>query len=92
MQIDTEPFRVGPVLVQRTLSSSAEYRTRHAHHWRGYLCPWNTPKDEIGTIGKLIEVTSRQQLIRERDAYRAELDPYADVQLAYYEVIDAGST
>ena len=87
-----KPIRVGSMLVQRTLSSSADYRVRHEHHWRGYLCPWNTPQDGIGKLGKLIEVTSRQQLIRERDTYRAELDPGAEVQLAYYEVIEAGTT
>jgi hypothetical protein len=84
-----EPVQVGPLLVQRTLSSSADYRVAHNHYWRGYICPWNTPNDEIGTVGKLLQVTSFQELERERNNYRAEVDPFAAVQLAYYEVLDA---
>jgi hypothetical protein len=84
-------IQVGPLLVRRVRSSSAEFRAGHEHHWYGYLCPWNTSKEEIAMVGKLIDVTSRQQLDHERAAYRADLDAFAEVQFAYYEVIDAGA-
>ena len=85
----TKPIQVGSMLVQRVPSSTADYRAIHAQ-WHGYLCPVTASKQSISKLGKLIEVTSLQQLNREREAYRAEIDPGAEVQLAYYEVIDAG--
>jgi hypothetical protein len=82
------PIQVGPLLVQRTLSSSVDFRAGHEQYWRSYLCPWNTPKAEIGTVGRLIEVTSAQQLRHERNTYRVDNDLAPGMQLAYYEVID----
>jgi hypothetical protein len=46
------------------------------------------PAKWISRFGKLIEVTSLQQLTIERDAYQAELDSSAEVDFAYYEVVD----
>ncbi len=91
MIIDEKPFRVGPFLVQRVPSSSAQFRARHEHYWRGYLCPETVSPQLIGKVGKLIEVTSREQLKTEREAYRSEISPGTKVEFAYYEVIDAGS-
>jgi hypothetical protein len=87
--VDATPFRIGSLIVRRVPSSAAEYRAYHQHYWRGYLCPGKPPKEEIGTVSKLIEVRSLQELKSERDVYRAELDPFAEVQFTYYEVIDA---
>ncbi len=78
------------MLVQRVPASTADYCAIHAQ-WRGYLCPARTPRRWVSRYGKLIEVSSLQQLDQARQTYRAELDPYAEVQLAYYEVIDAGN-
>ena len=87
-----KPIQVGSLRVQRVPSSSVRVRVVREHYWHGYMCAGTASKSSIGEIGKLIEVTSLQQLNAERDAYRAEIDPYAEVQLAYFEVIDAGST
>ena len=92
MIIDETPFQVGPSLVQRVPSSSARFRARHEHYWRGYLCPKTVSPQSIREIGKFIEVTSLQQLNNEREAYRVELGCGTKVEFAYYEVIDAGST
>jgi hypothetical protein len=91
MIIDETPFHVGSFLVQRVPSSSATYRAIHEHYWRGYLCPETVSPQLISKVGKLIEVTSREQLKTEREAYRAEISPSIKVEFAYYEVIDAGS-
>ncbi len=88
---DEKPFHVGPFLVQRVPSSSARYRAIHEHYWRGYICPEAISPQLISKVGKLIEVASREQLKTEREAYRAEIGPGTKVELAYYEVIDAGS-
>ena len=87
--MNAQPIQVGSVLVQRVPSSAVTYRVVHAHYWRGYLCPMSTATQEISRVGKLIEVTSRQQLERERNLYRARIDPSVKAELAYYEVIDA---
>ena len=88
---DTKPFQVGPFVVQRIPSSSADYRAQHQHYWRGYICPETICTQLISKVGKFIEPTSVQQLKSERDAYCAKLDPFIRLALAYYEVIDAGS-
>ncbi len=88
---DEAPFHVGPFLVRRVPSSSVRYRVVHEHYWRGYLCPETVSPQLIGKVGKLIEVTSREQLKTEREAYRSEISPGTKVEFAYYEVIDVGS-
>ena len=87
-----KPFRVGPFLVQRVPSSSVRFRIIHDGSWRGYICPEPISTQLIRKVGKFIEPTSVQQLKSEREAYRAKLDPYTKINLAYYEVIDASST
>ncbi len=88
---DERPFRVGPLLVKRVLSSSVRFRVIREHYWRGYICPETISTQLIGKVGKLIHVTSAQQLKRERDDYWAKLDPFIGMDLAYYEVIDDSS-
>lgn len=87
--MNARPIQVGSVLVQRVPSSAVRYRVIHAHYWRGYLCPVVLPPQWIGKVGKLIEVTSREQLEHERNAYRAEIESSIKVELTYYEVINA---
>ena len=82
-------FRIGPLVVKRIPASNVSYRTRYQQHWRGYLCCSGIPRKDIGMFGKLVDVTSREQLEHEQDVYRAEMDIGAEVLLAYYEVIDA---
>ena len=86
-----KPIQVGPLLVKRVPSSSVRYCAVHEHYWYGYIVPGTLSKSSISEIGKLIEVTSIQQLNNERDVYRAEIDSFTEVEFAYYEVIDAGS-
>ncbi len=88
---DEKPFHVGALLVRRVPSSSALFRARHEHSWRGYIYPETISPELVSKVGKLIEVTSFQQLKSEREAYRAEIGPDTKVEFAYYEVIDAGS-
>jgi hypothetical protein len=83
-----QAFHVGPLLVKRVPASSASYRIRYLQHWRGYLCFSTIPRKDIATFGKLIDVTSHEQLDHEQDRYRAEMGLEAEVLLAYYEVID----
>jgi hypothetical protein len=45
----------------------------------------------VGTLGKLVDVTTQEQLKDERDAYRIRIDPKSKMEFAYYEVIDAGA-
>ena len=89
--IDTKPFIVGRLLLQRIPSASAGYRANHEHYWRGYLCPLMLPSKWIERFGKLIEVRTVDELETERKAYRALMKPEAGARLAYYEVIDAGA-
>ncbi len=83
---DEKPFHVGSFLVQRVPSSSVRFRIIHDGSWCGYICPETISTQLISELGKLIEVTSRQHLIREREAYRAEIDPAIEAQFAYYEL------
>ncbi len=86
---DEKPFYIGSFLVRRVPSSSVRYRVVHEHYWRGYICPETICTQLISKVGKFIEPTSVQQLKRERDDYRAKLDPSIRLVLAYYELIDA---
>ena len=89
--MNQKPVKIGPLLVQRIPSDSAEYRIVHLHYWRGYLCPQQMPTRWIEKFGKLIEVRTLDELTSERKDYRAVMRPDAGVRLAYYEVIDAAS-
>jgi hypothetical protein len=88
--LEGKPFQVGPFFVKRVPSSAVRYHARHKHYWRGYICPGRGTK-LISELGKLIEVTSAQQLTCEVEAYRAELGPLMAVHFAYYEIIDASA-
>ena len=87
---DEKPFRVGSLLVKRVPSSSVRFRIIHDGSWHGYICPKTICTQLISKFGKFIEPTSVQQLKSERDDYHAKLDPFIRLDLAYYEVIDAG--
>ncbi len=87
--MNDKPIQVGPLLVKRVPSSAVRYRAIREQYWHGYIVPGTASKQSINEIGKLIEVTSLQQLNAERDAYRAEIDPFAEVEFAYYAVINA---
>ncbi len=89
--IPKQVIQVGPLLVRRVPSSSAEQSARHKHYWRGYLFPLKLPIQSLGKVGKLIQVRTAQELDDACKAYRATLEPGADTRLAYYEVIDAGT-
>lgn len=89
--IDATPVSVGSVLVQRVQSSSALYRAVHNHYWRGYLVPLTLPVEQLATVGKLIEVRTKDDFDAAVRAYKAQMEPGSDTRLAYYEVVDAGN-
>ncbi len=89
--ISHQLIQVGPLLVQRVPSSSAERSARHKHYWRGYLFPISWPIESLGQVGKLIEVRTFKEFVTAGKAYRASMEPGEDTRLAYYEVIDASA-
>ncbi len=89
--ISHQPIQVGPLLVRRVPSSSAERSARHKHYWRGYLFPLSRPIESLGQVGRLIEVRTFKEFVAAGKAYRASMEPGEDTRLAYYEVINAGA-